>query len=126
MLLLLLLLILLCLTLPFTAATILNSIGAASRAVAATLDNALDSVYAQRQRHEIAEAAADEAERLRLADAQVPPTPTYTPSRLTPRRPPLHRDPHPDARALSDPRTGHCPTFAQTSIQAEPVVAGAP
>ncbi|MCX6041194.1 MAG: cyclic nucleotide-binding domain-containing protein [Caldilinea sp.] len=64
MLLLLLLLVLLCLTLPFTAMTILNGIGAASRAVAATLDNALDSVYASGS-VQIAEAAADEAERLR-------------------------------------------------------------
>ena len=127
MLLLLLLLILLCLTLPFTAATILNSIGAASRAVAATLDNALDSVYASGS-VQIAEAAADEAERLRLADAQVPPTPTYTPfPTATP--PPTPTSP-PTPTQTPEPSPTPAPvivqTFAQTSIQAEPVVAQVP
>jgi CRP-like cAMP-binding protein len=77
-LLMLLLIILMCLTLPFTIMTIINGIGAASRAIAATLDNALDSVYASGG-VEVAAANLDAAERMRLADMQVPPTPTYTP-----------------------------------------------
>ncbi|MFO7631053.1 MAG: cyclic nucleotide-binding domain-containing protein, partial [Caldilinea sp.] len=77
-LLMLLLIILMCLTLPFTAMTIINTVGAVSRAVASTLDNALDSVYASGS-VEVASANVDAAERMRLADSQVPPTPTYTP-----------------------------------------------
>jgi CRP-like cAMP-binding protein len=77
-LLLLLLMVLLCLTIPFTAATILNTLGAVSRAATAALNNAVDAVYATGS-VEVAAANLDTTERMRLADAQVPPTPTYTP-----------------------------------------------
>jgi CRP-like cAMP-binding protein len=71
-LLLLLLLILLLLTLPFTIGAILNTASAVSRAAA----SALDVVYAKGN---VEVASADMTERMLLADALVPSTPTYTP-----------------------------------------------
>lgn len=70
--------ILLCITVPFTVMAIINGLGAATRAASATLNSALDAVYAKGS-YEVASANADLAEQLRQADAQVPPTPTYTP-----------------------------------------------
>ena len=57
---------------------IINGPAAASRAAVATLNGALSAVYAQGS-YEVASADASVAERLRQADALVPPTPTFTP-----------------------------------------------
>ncbi|MCL4830055.1 MAG: cyclic nucleotide-binding domain-containing protein [Caldilinea sp.] len=119
-LLMLLLIILLCLTLPFTAMTIINGIGAASRAVAATLDNALGSVYASGG-VEVAAANLDAAERMRLADMQVPPTPTYTPFPTATPLPTLT----PTPTNTPEPTPTSPPVVMQNFAQAAPVAAAA-
>ncbi|MCS6825787.1 MAG: cyclic nucleotide-binding domain-containing protein [Caldilinea sp.] len=108
-LLMLLLLVLLCVTVPFTITTIINGIGAASRAMAATLNNALDNVGPS--------ADVTMAERLRLADAQVPPTPTYTPFPTSTPLPTL--TPTPTQTPLPTPTSA--PVVAQAFAQAAPV-----
>jgi cAMP-dependent protein kinase regulator len=114
-LLMLLLLVLLCLSLPFTAMTIINGVGAASRAMASTLNNALDSVSAS-SRVELASTDLTMAERLRLADAQVPPTPTYTPFPTPTPLPTL--TPTPTQTPLPTPTSP--PVIAQAFAQAAP------
>lgn len=120
-LLMLLLIILLCLTLPFTAMTIINGIGAASRAVAETLDNALGSVYASGG-VEVAAANLDAAERMRLADMQVPPTPTYTPFPTATPLPTLT----PTPTNTPEPTPTSPPVVIQNFAQAAPVAVAAP
>jgi CRP-like cAMP-binding protein len=117
-LLMLLLMILLCLTLPFTAMTIINTAAAVSRAVAGTLDNALDSVYASGS-VEVASAEFNAAERLRLADSQVPPTPTYTPFPTTTPLPTL--TPTPTNTPAPTPTSP--PVIVQNYVQEAPVAA---
>src|SRR5690606_2548822 len=65
----------LCITIPFTVMAIMNGVGPASRAAAATLNSALDEVYAKGS-FEVASADQGVAEALRQADSLVPPTPT--------------------------------------------------
>ncbi len=117
-LLMLLLIILMCLTLPFTAMTIINGISAASRAVAATLDNALGSVYAS-DSVAVASGNLDAAERLRLADLQVPPTPTYTPFPTPTPLPTLT----PTPTNTPEPTPTSAPVVVQNFVQAAPVAA---
>lgn len=114
-LLMLLLIVLMCLTLPSTVITIINGIGAASRAVAATLDNALGSVYASGGM-EVASAELDAIERMRLADLQVPPTPTYTPFPTPTPLPTLT----PTPTNTPEPTPTSPPVVAQTFAQAAP------
>ena len=76
-LLMLLLMIFLCVTIPLTGAAIISGLNAAGRAIAATLDNAMDVV--SQGDVEVVAADLNTTERMRLADAMVPPTPTYTP-----------------------------------------------
>lgn len=110
-LLMLLLLVLLCVTVPFTITAIINGVGAASRAMAATINSALDG-GAQG-------ADLTMAERLRLADAQVPPTPTYTPFPTATPLPTL--TPTPTQTPLPTPTSA--PVVAQAFAQAAPVAA---
>ncbi len=117
-LLMLLLMILLCLTLPFTAMTIINTAAAVSRAVAGTLDSALESVYASGS-VEVASAEVDAAERLRLADMQVPPTPTYTPFPTATPLPTLT----PTPTNTPEPTPTSPPVIVQNFVQAAPVAA---
>jgi len=118
-LLMLLLLILLFFTLPFTFWAVVNGIGAASRAVAATLDNALGSVYASGG-VEVA-SAEQAAERMRLADLQVPPTPTYTPFPTATPLPTLT----PTPTNTPEPTPTSPPVVAQNFAQAAPVAMAA-
>ncbi len=74
----LLIVLLLCISVPFTLFAVINNAGAANRAAAATLNRALNVVYAKGN-YEVASAETSLVEQLRMADAQVPPTPTYTP-----------------------------------------------
>lgn len=120
-LLMLLLIVLMCLTLPFTAMTIINGVSAASRAVVATLDNALGSVYASGG-VEVASANLDASERMRLADMQVPPTPTYTPFPTATPLPTLT----PTPTNTPEPTPTSPPVVVQTFVQAAPAVAAAP
>ncbi|HHY56737.1 MAG TPA: cyclic nucleotide-binding domain-containing protein [Chloroflexi bacterium] len=76
-LLMLLLLIFLCITIPLTSYTIINGLNATGRALAATLETAVDVVTPGDV--EVVAADLNTIERMRLADAMVPPTPTYTP-----------------------------------------------
>lgn len=76
-LLMLLLLIFLCITIPLTSYTIINGLSATGRAIAATLETAIDIVTPGNV--EVVAADLNTVERMRLADAMVPPTPTYTP-----------------------------------------------
>ena len=117
-LLMLLLIVLLCLTLPFTAMTIINGISFASRAVAATLDNALGSVYAS-DSVTVATGNLDATERLRLADMQVPPTPTYTPFPTATPLPTLT----PTPTNTPEPTPTSPPVVVQNFAQAAPVEA---
>jgi len=77
-LLMILLVLFLCITIPWTALQIAGLVESASRAAASSLDSALDEVYAKGS-FEVAAADQGMAEKLRQADALVPPTPTYTP-----------------------------------------------
>jgi CRP-like cAMP-binding protein len=77
-LLILLLVLLLCCTVPFTIMAIINGPAAATRAAVSTLSGAISAVYAQGS-YEVASADTGLVERMRQADALVPPTPTYTP-----------------------------------------------
>ena len=74
----LLLLLLLGCTIPFTIITIINGPAAAGRAAMSTLNRALNVVYAKGT-YEVASADGTLASALLAADAEVPPTPTYTP-----------------------------------------------
>lgn len=76
-LLMLLLLIFLCITIPLTSYTIINGLNATGRALAAALETAIDVVTPGDV--EVVAADLNTIERMRLADAMVPPTPTYTP-----------------------------------------------
>jgi hypothetical protein len=77
-LLIMLLILLLCVTVPFTVYAIINGPAAAIRATTAMLERTASAIVAPGG-YEVAAADLKLVERLRAADAQVPPTPTYTP-----------------------------------------------
>ncbi len=77
-LLILLLILFLCITIPFTVFTLLNGPEAAIRAATATLDRAVGFVTASSS-YEVAAADRSTIERMRMLDALVPATATYTP-----------------------------------------------
>jgi CRP-like cAMP-binding protein len=74
----LILILFMCVTIPFTVYTLLNGPEAALRAATATLNRAASAVSLSGS-FEVAAADRSLVARMRQLDAQVPPTPTYTP-----------------------------------------------
>jgi CRP-like cAMP-binding protein len=122
-LLMLLLMIFLCVTIPLTGAAIISGLNAAGRAIAATLDNAMDVV--SQGDVEVVAADLNTTERMRLADAMVPPTPTYTPFPTATPLPTLTPTPTNTPEPTATPEPVIVQNFVDVSAAAAPVEAAA-
>jgi hypothetical protein len=118
-LLMLLLMIFLCVTIPLTGAAIISGLNAAGRAIAATLDNAMDVV--SQGDVEVVAADLNTTERMRLADAMVPPTPTYTPFPTATPLPTLTPTPTNTPEPTATPEPVIVQNFVDVSAAAAPV-----